>query len=79
MKTITHYFDYKSPYAYLAQEDTLALALNRWQPKYGVEVLGRRRIPPHQLEFIQHDLLTVLSESARSIGLNPRHDGKDTL
>ena len=26
MQRVTHYFDYKSPYAYLAQDDTLALA-----------------------------------------------------
>jgi 2-hydroxychromene-2-carboxylate isomerase len=25
LKTITHYFDYKSPYAYLAQEETFRL------------------------------------------------------
>jgi 2-hydroxychromene-2-carboxylate isomerase len=33
IRTITHYFDYKSPYAYLAQEDTFRL-----QDEFDVEV-----------------------------------------
>lgn len=33
MKTITHYFDYKSPYAYLAQEETFRL-----QDEFDVQV-----------------------------------------
>ena len=33
LKTITHYFDYKSPYAYLAQEETFRL-----QEDFNIEV-----------------------------------------
>ncbi len=33
IKTITHYFDYKSPYAYLAQEETFRL-----QEEFDVQV-----------------------------------------
>ena len=33
IKTITHYFDYKSPYAYLAQEETYRL-----QEEFDVQV-----------------------------------------
>jgi len=61
--------------------DALAYGLNRFRPRYGVEVRGRIRMPPHELDFIRHDLLTTLHEAARAVTENPRHDslgkGKD--
>ncbi len=59
------------------REDTLAFGLNRYSPKYGVVVQGKMRIPLHHMEFIRHELLSVLSEAARTIATNPRHGGKD--
>jgi hypothetical protein len=55
------------------QEDTLAYALNRVSPKYGVEVLGRRRMPAHLMEFIRHDLAAAILKAARVVAANPRH------
>jgi hypothetical protein len=55
------------------QEDTLAYALNRVAPKYGVEVKGRRRLPPHLMEFIRHDLAAAILNAARVVAANPRH------
>jgi hypothetical protein len=55
------------------QEDTLAYALNRVAPKYGVEVKGRRRLPPHLMEFIRHDLAAAILMAARVVAANPRH------
>lgn len=53
--------------------DTLAFGLNRFPPRYGVEVQGRLRMPPHEMEFIRHDLRTVLWKAAGTIATNPRH------
>ena len=55
------------------QEDTLAYALNRVAPKYGVEVMGQRRLPPHLMEFIRHDLAAAILKAARVVAANPRH------
>jgi len=30
---VTHYFDYKSPYAYLAQEETLSTGEHSWHAR----------------------------------------------
>lgn len=55
------------------QEDTLAYALNRVTPKHGVEVMGQRRLPPHLMEFIRHDLAAAILKAARVVAANPRH------
>ena len=55
------------------QEDTLTYALNRVAPRYGVEVMGHRRLPPHLLEFIRHDLAAAILKAARVVAANPRH------
>jgi len=54
--------------------DTLAYGLNRSRPHYGVEVRGKTRMPPHELDFIRHDLLETLHKAARAVAENPRHD-----
>jgi len=54
--------------------DTLAYGLNRFRPRYGVEVRGKLRVPPHELEFIRHELMTVLHDAAVAVAENPRHD-----
>ncbi|HEY5999785.1 MAG TPA: late competence development ComFB family protein [bacterium] len=55
------------------REDTLAYALNRVSPKYGVEILGTRRMPPHLMDFIRHDLADAIVKAARVVAANPRH------
>jgi hypothetical protein len=59
------------------REDTLAFGLNNCTPHYGVAMQGKLRIPPHQLDFLRHELLGVLSEAAKTIALKPRHGGRD--
>ena len=59
------------------REDTLAFGLNNCTPHYGVAVKGKMRMPPHQLDFLRHELLGVLSEAAKTIALKPRHGGRD--
>jgi hypothetical protein len=57
--------------------DVLAFGLNRFQPRYGVEVQGKLRMPPHEMEFIRHELRSVLWKAAGTIAANPRHgDGE---
>ena len=57
--------------------DTLAYGLNRFRPHYGVEVRGRTRMPPHELDFIRHDLMATLHEAARAVAENPRHESQE--
>ena len=54
--------------------DTLAYGLNRTRTRYGVEVRGRVRMPPHELDFIRHDLLVSLHDAAQAVARNPRHE-----
>ncbi len=61
------------------REDTLAFGLNRSEPRYGVEIVGKLRMLPHQLDFLRHELLGTFTEAARKIALNPRHGGKDSV
>ena len=61
------------------REDTLAYGLNRIGPRYGVEVVGKLRMPRHEVDFFRHEILPTLSEAASAIALNPRHGGKDRL
>ena len=61
----------------ICREDTLALGLNAVPPRYGVQVKGRYRFPPHHLEFTRDELLPILSRSAGKIARNPRHGEKD--
>jgi hypothetical protein len=57
--------------------DTLAYGLNRIRPRYGVEVKGRIRMPPHELEFIRHELLAAITEAAEKVAGNPRHETRE--
>jgi hypothetical protein len=33
-------------------------------------------MPPHELDFIRHDLMTTLHQAARAVAENPRHDSE---
>jgi hypothetical protein len=54
--------------------DALAYGLNRSRARYGVEVRGKIRMPPHELDFVRHDLLAALDAAAHAVAENPRHD-----
>jgi competence protein ComFB len=60
------------------RSDVLAYALNRLAPRYGVVMRGKIRLRRHDMEFIRHETLRALAESARKIAANPRHKGKGT-
>lgn len=53
--------------------DTLALALNRYQPKYGVSYKGHTRLPLAQMEFIRHEVEIALQRAARKVVNHPHH------
>ncbi len=53
--------------------DTLAFALNRFPPLYGVECDGTLKFPPDRREFFRHDLILVLEQAARAVALHPHH------
>ena len=66
IRTITHYFDYKSPYAYLAQEETFQL-----EKEYSVSVdflpltldipqfLGAAEVDAPSLEICENSRLSL--------------------
>jgi hypothetical protein len=53
--------------------DTVAHALNRHSPKYGVEREGQTRLPPHQQERLRASLQPRLMVSAATVTAHPRH------
>jgi hypothetical protein len=59
--------------------DALAFGLNRFRPRYGVEVQGKLRMPPHEMEFIRHELRTVLWKAAGTIAAKPRHRDRENV
>jgi 2-hydroxychromene-2-carboxylate isomerase len=73
---VVHYFDYKSPYAYLAQEATRALSEEfgdaiEWRP-YGRDVVGTRT--EHQWRRVRYAYADCRREAARRglVILGPR-------
>jgi competence protein ComFB len=55
------------------QADTLAFALNRFPPRYGVMTNGHTRFPDLQREFIRHELELLLTQAARIVAARPHH------
>ncbi len=53
--------------------DTLAYALNRYPPKYGVLHKGREFWPTYQRAYMREELLIVISHAARVVASSPRH------
>jgi hypothetical protein len=57
----------------ICQHDTLAYALNRYPPKYGVVHGGRSNLPSYQRDFIRHELEIIISHAAGVVTNEPRH------
>lgn len=55
------------------QADTLALALNRYTPKYGVSYGGRRSYQDHYTDFIRHEVGQALTLAAVVVRQRPHH------
>jgi hypothetical protein len=55
------------------QADTLAYALNRFPPLYGVECDGSGQLPAERIDFLRHDLRLVLGQAAKHIAAHPHH------
>jgi hypothetical protein len=53
--------------------DTVAHALNRHSPKYGVEREGQTRMPSHEQERLRASLRPRLIVSAATVAARPRH------
>ncbi len=53
--------------------DALALALNRYPPKYGVSSPGRASYQENYADFIRHELGQELVRARQIIGSNPSH------
>lgn len=58
---------------YQCVADTLAFALNRFPPLYGIEYDGDTKFPPIQREFFRHDLVLILEKACRTVSLRPHH------
>ena len=55
------------------QADTLAYALNRYQPKYGVSYGGRESYQANYEDFIRHDIGQALAQAMAVIRERPHH------
>jgi hypothetical protein len=53
--------------------DALALALNRYPPKYGVSSPGRASYQENFEDFIRHELGQVLTKTSQVVNANPHH------
>jgi hypothetical protein len=53
--------------------DTLALALNRYRPKYGVSSPGRTSYQENFEDFIRHEVGQLLAAAYRVVCANPSH------
>ncbi len=53
--------------------DALALALNRYRPKYGVSSLGRSSYQENFADFIRHEIGQELVRARQVVGANPNH------
>lgn len=54
-------------------EDTLALALNRSRPRYGVSRSGTSRLPSDEREDLRRRLAETFESAAISVAARPRH------
>jgi hypothetical protein len=55
------------------QADALALALNKYPPKYGVSSPGRASYQANFEDFIRHELGLVLRQACRVVTAEPHH------
>lgn len=55
------------------QADTLAIALNRYPPKYGVSYGGRRSYQEHYADFIRHEIGQALVQAISVVREHPHH------
>ena len=55
------------------QADTLAFALNRYPPKYGVSHGGRESYQENYADFIRHEIGQVLVQAAAVVRERPHH------
>ena len=55
------------------QADALALALNRYPPKYGVSSPGRVSYQANFEDFIRHEIGLVLAQTCRVVSASPHH------
>jgi hypothetical protein len=53
---------------------TLAFALNRYPPKYGVLHAGRSNLPEYQRDYLRHELGIIISHAASVVASHPRHN-----
>lgn len=53
--------------------DALALALNRYPPKYGVTAAGRESYQTNFEDFIRHEMTQALARAAAEVGARPHH------
>lgn len=59
--------------------DTLAMALNRYPSKYGVEVEGSVNFPPRERASIRRELGLIMTHAAEVVAKRPRHAPQGTL
>ncbi len=55
------------------QADTLALALNRFPPLYGVDFHGRINLPLERKHMYEQEMGHTLASAARVVASNPHH------
>ncbi len=55
------------------QDDTLAYALNRYPPKYGVLHAGSTKLPPYHVDHIRQELRLIIAHAGAVVGKSPRH------
>jgi hypothetical protein len=53
--------------------DTLAYALNRYPPRYGVERNGIVEMPAREREAIRQEITAIITHANRVVTANPRH------
>jgi hypothetical protein len=56
--------------------DTLAIALNRYPSKYGIELDGIVVLPLEERESIRWELARMMNHAARVVAEEPRHDSQ---
>lgn len=53
--------------------DTLAVALNHYPPKYGVNGSGRTSYQAHFEDFVRHELGQLIARAAKVVAARPHH------
>ena len=53
--------------------DALALALNRYPPKYGVSAAGRASYQANFDDFIRHEMTQAITQAAQVVEAHPHH------